>query len=179
MKKAHIRAAVIAIAATAMLAALAGPAFAVSQFGGDQGCTPGYWKNHTSNWPGVSISDDDFGNTSLISPGAELGQLFGYTNMENGGVGIYKHSTMLDALGFKGGTGVTGAGQILFRAASAAWLNAADDRVNYLYRRTTDTATLLSIRTMVQNALGDRDAMLAVATLLDTANNGVGGCPLS
>ena len=139
MQKTRTRVAVVAALSIAMLAALAGSAFAESQFGGDQGCTPGYWKNHTSNWPGTVISDDDYANASVISPGAELGKLFGYTNMENAGLGIYKHTTMLDALSFKGGPGVTGAGQILFRAAVAAWLNAADDRVDYLYRRTTDT----------------------------------------
>jgi hypothetical protein len=179
MQKTRTRFAVVAIASIAILATLVGPAFAESQFGGNQGCTPGYWKNHTSNWPGTNISDDDLGNPKVISPGAQLGELFGYTVMQNGGVGAYKTTTLLGALNLKGGPGIDGAAQIEFRAAAAAWLNAADDRVDYLYRRTTDTATLESIRTMVQNSLGNRDNMLAVATALDTANNGQGGCPLS
>lgn len=162
-----------------MLAAFAGPALAVSQWGGNEGCTPGYWKNHTSNWPASNPADDDSGNVTVLAPGAELGQLFSYTNMLNGGVGAYRQTTLQAALSLKGGTGIDGAAQILFRAASAAWLNAADDRINYLYRRTTDTAALASIRTMVQQSLGNRANMIAVATTLDTANNGLGGCPVN
>jgi hypothetical protein len=181
MTKITLRAAVVAVLSVGMLAGMVGSASAVSQFGGDQGCTPGYWKNHTSNWPGSIPTDDDFGNLRVTAPGATMGDIFGYTNMTNAGPAIaaYENTTLLAALSLKGGPGLDGAAQIEFRAAAAAWLNAADDRVDYLYRRNIDTPTLLSIRTQVRQSLGDRDSMLAVATALDNANNGVGGCPLS
>jgi hypothetical protein len=63
----------------------------------------------------------------------------------------------------------------LFRAA-AAWPNAADDRMNYAFRRTPSPSRIADIYTMVRDSLGKRGAMLDVATTLDDANNGAGGC---
>jgi hypothetical protein len=181
MTRGTLRAAVVSVLSVAMLAGIVGSASAVSQYGGDQGCTPGYWKNHSSNWPGTNPADDDYANAAVISPGTTMGAIFGVANMTNAGpeIAAYADTTLLAALSLKGGPSLDGAAQILFRAVAAAWLNAADDRVNYLYRRNIDTATLLSIRTQALQSLGNRDSMLAVATALDKANNGVGGCPLS
>jgi hypothetical protein len=163
----------LAFVATLATAALASPA------GGDQGCTPGYWKNHTSNWPGSDPADDDFGNPVVIAPGTTMGELFGHTKLAAQGLASFDGTTMLQALSLQGGPGVTGAAQILFRAATAAWLNAADDRMNYAFRRFPNGDGIADIYTMVRDSLGDRAAMLSVATTLDNANNGAGGCPLS
>ncbi len=165
---------VVAAATIALFCAFIGPA-AASPSGGDQGCTPGYWKTHASNWPGTNPADDDYGNLVVTDPGATLGSLFGGTNLTNAGLGAYRTTTLLAALSLKGGSGVDGAGQILFRAAAAAWLNAADDRLNYLFTR---FGTPPTIHSMVLGSIGNREAMLIVATTLDNANNGVGGCPL-
>jgi len=165
------------IAAVAILTVTMGLALA-SPAGGGQGCTPGYWKNHTDNWPGTNPADDDFGNANVTAPGATMGQLFGHMKLANTGLGSFDGVTLQAALSLKGGPGVTGAGEILFRAAAAAWLNAADDRMNYAFRRTPNQGGIPDIETMVRNSLGDRSAMLAVATTLDDANNGAQGCPL-
>jgi hypothetical protein len=162
----------LAILATLATAAVASPA------GGDQGCTPGYWKTHAENWPGANPADDDFGNASVTAPGATMGDLFGHTKLTNTGLAAFDGTTLQTALSLKGGPGVSGAAEILFRAASAAWLNAADDRLNYAFRRFPNGDGIADIYTMVRDALGSRAAMLAVATTLDDANNGAGGCPL-
>jgi hypothetical protein len=165
------------IAAVAMLTVTMGMAFA-SPAGGNQGCTPGYWKNHTDNWPGADAADDDFGNAGVTAPGATMGDLFGHQKLANTGLGSFDTVTIQAALSLQGGPGVIGAGNILFRAAGAAWLNAADDRMNYAFRRFPNGDGIADIYTMVRDSLGKRGAMLDVATTLDDANNGAGGCPL-
>ena len=157
-------------------AMLASPAHATNI--GDEGCTPGYWKNHTTNWPGADPADDDFGNVSVTAAGATMGDLFGHAKLTNTGLASFDGTTIQTALSLKGGPGVSGAAEILFRAASAAWLNAADDRLNYAFRRFPNGDGISDIYTMVRDALGSRAAMLGVATTLDDANNGAGGCPL-
>ena len=115
----------------------------------------------------------------MTAPGATMGELFGHQKLANTGLGQFDGTTIQDALSLMGGSGVTGAGKILFRAAGAAWLNAADDRMNYLFRRTPNASGIPDIYTMVRDSLGKRGAMLTVATTLDNANNGLGGCPLN
>jgi hypothetical protein len=179
MRRKAMRAGLVALMSVAMLLGTIAVASAQSQFGGNEGCTPGYWKNHTDNWPGSNPSDDDYGNLSVTYPGKTIGEILGTQALADAGLSAYADVTLYEALYLKGGPGVSGAAQIEFRAMAAAWLNAADDRINYLYRRNADTSSLLSIRTMVLNSLGDRDAMLEVASMLDAANNGAGGCPLN
>jgi hypothetical protein len=171
------RIAAVAISAVAILTVTMGMALA-SPAGGDQGCTPGYWKNHTDNWPGADAADDDFGNLAVTAPGATMGDLFCHQKLAATGLGSFDNVTIRDALSLQGGPGVVGAGNILFRAAAAAWLNAADDRMNYAFRRTPSQSGIADIYTMVRDSLGKRGAMLDVATTLDNANNGAGGCPL-
>jgi hypothetical protein len=82
--------------------------------------------------------------------------------------------TLLDALQGGGGSGVAGAESILLRAAVAAYLNASNTTVHY-------PLTKAQIQTQVNAAIasGDREAMLALASTLDSYNNGQGGCPLN
>lgn len=119
---------------------------------GDEGCTPGYWKNHTGAWDGYSPNQ----LVSSVFSGAENAQA---------------NASLLQALNFNGGSGVAGAERILLRAAVAALLNAADSDVDYsLY--------VNEVRNRVSAALAsnNRARMLNLASNLDTRNNA--GCPL-
>ena len=126
---------------------------------GNEGCTPGYWKNHTSNW-------------QEYRPASKLGYNFAIPAALAG----FRDDTFLQALRYKGGSGVNGAARILFRAAVAAHLNAAHEGVGYPYRRFQDPGHL---RQQVNAALAslNRATMLDLAARLDAANNL--GCPLS
>lgn len=119
---------------------------------GREGCTPGYWKNHTEAWEGYS-------------PSQPLSSVFTATPAQ------YGSTTLLQALSFNGGSGVDGASRILLRAAVAAVLNAAHGDVAYQY-----SSDLIIRRVNAALASGDRATILALAADLDAANNG--GCPL-
>jgi hypothetical protein len=125
---------------------------------GEEGCTPGYWKNHTENW-------DEY------SPARKLKQDFTFPAE----LAAYGEMTYLQALQGGGGSGVAGATKILMRASVAAFLNAAHEGVGYPYRRFTEP---FNIQAQVNEALAslDRDTMLSLAATLDAANNL--GCPL-
>jgi len=120
---------------------------------GVNGCTPGYWKNHTSNWEEVAAS------TPLVNRGFDPD----YTSAS---------ATFLQALRYQGGSTLAGAEQILLRAGAAAYLNAVHDDVGY-------PLTRVQINTMVNNAIdsGSRAKILEVAAYLDRLNNA--GCPLN
>jgi hypothetical protein len=120
---------------------------------GGEGCTPGYWKNHTESW-------------TVYSPSQSLSSVFAATPA------AYSSTTLLQGLSFPGGNGVDGASRILLRAAVAAILNAVNEDVDYRYT----SATIIN-RVNSALASGDRAAILAVATDLDRANNG--GCTLN
>jgi len=77
---------------------------------GNQGCTPGYWKNHLGAWPATGYAT-----------GQTLESVFDVPNS----LGI-DNQTLLQALG-TGGGGVTA----LMRAAVAALLNAGHPSVDY------------------------------------------------
>ncbi|HIH74381.1 MAG TPA: hypothetical protein HA306_03790 [Methanosarcina sp.] len=117
------------------------------------GCTPGYWKNHPDAWVGYSTTDT-------------LGAVFGLGNQFTT---VLPTHTLLDALNYRGGSGVEGAAQILMRAATAALLNEdkfGDDYPPY--------ATEQELIDAVMDALnsGDRDTMIELAEQLDYRNNG-------
>lgn len=132
--------------------------------GTTDGCTPGYWKNHTESW-------EEF------LPGQTLNTVF---------VGGPSDVTMLQALQGGGGGGVEGARKILLRAATASVLNAAHESLAYPIRRNSAPANSsytfrgeeLQLRPAVSAALAsnDRAHMLELARVLDDLNNL--GCPL-
>ena len=125
---------------------------------GTEGCTPGYWKNHTARW-------QEYRPTTLLrQPWDFPAELASFENV-----------TMLQALSVGGGTDLNGAAKILLRASTAAYLNAAHEGVGYPYRRFNDPGQL---QTRINAALAslDRDTMLGLAAELDAANNL--GCPL-
>lgn len=160
----------IAAAVLAGCVALSAPVGAVT-VGNNEGCTPGYWKNHTTSWEEYTTS-------------TKLSSLFTIPDS----LASFRTQTMLAALNGGGGPGLDGAATILFRAAVASYLNAAHDSVHFPLRRSlpspfqpwaSDPRFASGIRTAVSAALatGDRDTILALATTLDDANNL--GCPLN
>jgi hypothetical protein len=112
------------------------------------GCTPGYWKNNLAGWSATGYATTD-----------TLGGV-GFTNTGR------QTSTLLAALGFRGGSTVQGAKDILMRAAVAALLNAAHPSIHY-------PLTVDQVKTMVNDALasGNRATILALAATLDGYNN--------
>jgi hypothetical protein len=121
-----------------------------------EGCTPGYWKvaQHLDSWVATGYSPSQTLESVFNVPDA-----FGLDN-----------KTLLEALNFKGGSTVTGAAQILLRAAVAALLNESHPFINYGY----DGDVVADVNAAL--ATGDRATILALAAELDAANNA--GCPL-
>jgi hypothetical protein len=126
-----------------------------SQTPGAEGCTPGYWKvpQHHDSWP--------------IPTNTTLEAIFDVPDS----LGIDSR-TFLEALDQPGGPGVDGAARILFRAAAAAYLNAASGGVDF-------SLTTAQVVSQVNTAIAtlDRGTILALAGRLDAANNA--GCPLN
>ena len=124
---------------------------------GEDGCTPGYWKNHASSWTGTGYS-----------PGQTVGSVFSGASA----FPSLASSTLLQALQGGGGPGTAGAAEILLRAAVAALLNASHAGVDY-------PRTAASIIADVNAALAsnNRSTMLTLAAGLDADNNL--GCPLN
>lgn len=118
-----------------------------------EGCSQGFWKNHTSAW-------------QVLDPADTVGGVF--ANAAAYGLG---DATLHQALAFPGGSSLTDAAQILLRQAVAAVLNAYHDSVQY-------PRTVAEITLDVDNALasGNRSNMLSLAAALDGDNNL--GCPL-
>ena len=149
-------AAMIAVGPAVMSATSAG-----AWFTGNQGCTPGYWKNHTEAWADTKYSPTDTVGSVFTLP-ASLSSLSGMT--------------LLEALDGTGGDGSTleGAAQILLRAAVAGLLNATDANVDY-----PGGNALIIKHVNAALATEDRDTILALAAKYDKKNNGKCGCPLS
>jgi hypothetical protein len=124
----------------------------------EEGCTPGYWKQkqHFDSWVATGYS-----------PNQTLESVFDVPNS----LGLDSR-TLLQALNFNGGSGVSGASKILLRAAVAALLNSASPDVDY-------SRTTASIIADVNAALAsnNRTTILNLANALDADNNE--GCPLN
>jgi hypothetical protein len=117
---------------------------------GEEGCTPGFWKNHHECWceaydPGDRVD-------SVFTIPAELSEL--------------ADDTLGAALKYKGGGEAIGAARNLLRHAVAAILNACNDNIDY-------PMTVAGIVTDVNAALAtlDRQEMLGLGGLLDMYNN--------
>ena len=119
-----------------------------------EGCTPGFWKNHTDDWEGYT-------------PGQLVGSVFSAASA----FPSLADDTLLAALQYKGGDNTIGGARILLRACVAARLNEAHGEVDY---------TVTGVVGLCNAALasGDRQTMLGQGGLLDDANNGEDGCPL-
>jgi hypothetical protein len=123
---------------------------------GDEGCTPGYWKNHLDSWHETGYLSGRVTSSVFVEASA-------YPPLGN--------ASLLQTLDFAGGPGVQGAAEILLRAGVAALLNAAHPGVDYF-------RTAANVIASVDAALasGNRDTILSLAVALDADNNR--GCPL-
>ena len=132
--------------------------------GNTEGCTPGFWKNHTGVW-------------QEYTPNQTIGSVF------TGASAPHEAKTLHQSLQGGGGSGISGAQRILLRAATAALLNAsyddADGRLRFPWRRfVTGFNGEPPLIPTVNAALsgGSRTTVLDLAARLDAANNL--GCPL-
>ena len=123
---------------------------------GDEGCTPGYWKNHAKSWPATGFTT-----------GQTLESVFDVPDA----LGL-DATTLKKALAFNGGNSVVGSAKILLRAAVASLLNAAHPGVDFSM---STAAVIADVNAAL--ASGSRSTMLTLATTLDTDNNN--GCTLS
>jgi hypothetical protein len=120
---------------------------------GEEGCTPGFWKNHPEAWVG-------------FMPGQTLGSVFDPVLL-----GDLAGVTLLEALSFEGGPTLTDAQEILLRQAVAALLNAAHPDVDFSL---SEEEVIEDVEAAL--ATGDRETILALAEELAAANEA--GCPL-
>jgi uncharacterized repeat protein (TIGR01451 family) len=117
---------------------------------GENGCTPGFWKNHPDCWcetyePGDRVD-------SVFTIPSELGNL--------------ADDTLMQAFGYGGGKGIYGGARILLRAAVAAILNACNDNVAYPMG---ETAVINAVNAAL--ATLDRQEMVGLGGILDMYNN--------
>jgi hypothetical protein len=124
---------------------------------GNQGCTPGYYKQtqHFAAWGSIL-------QTQAVS------------SVFTGALSSLASENLLAALQGGGGSGLAGAETILLRAAVAALLNASNSAVKYPL---TSAQVISEVNTAL--ASGDRDTILLLGSRLDGFNNGQGGCPLN
>lgn len=127
------------------------------------GCTPGYWKapQHFDSWAATGLTTTQ-----------SVGSLFANASLYTLDGKALSNYTLRQALNFQGGETLTGAAEILLRAAVAAQLNA----------RHPDVGAPLAAAAMIDAvnaalASGDRNTILSLATTLDNNNNA--GCPLN
>lgn len=158
----------VAVLAGAMAVGGAAAPASANVIGDSEGCTPGYWKNHTETWQANTPPDD------MPSPTRTVGATF------TGATSVTADKTLAEALEGGGGPGAAGAERILMRAAVAAFLNAGSDELEFPWRRNGEgldgrPALVQAVNDAI--ASGDRETMLDLAERLDADNNL--GCPLS
>ena len=126
------------------------------------GYTPGWWKNHPLAWSNPPYDPD---STTLSDIGFAIDEAVYNDPLLKFGRGINPNDLMMTALSYKGGKGLSGAAQILFRAAIAGLLN-VEDPINY----PVDANYII---TGVNNALNsyDRNTIINFALELDYYNN--------
>ncbi|HEX5018620.1 MAG TPA: hypothetical protein VFX15_13670 [Actinomycetes bacterium] len=173
LKKLAALGAAVALGSSVLLAV---PASA-NQGGNGEGCTPGFWKNHL-DWKsyddGTGPTADDFLPSTDVEDALRIDVPAAYSN----GVD-FESMTALQALKGKGGTGLSGATQVLLRAAVASYLN-ADAALDFPLRRfTTGFNGEPSMQSEIQRVLdsGKRSQIIDYANYLDGLNNQM--CPLS
>jgi hypothetical protein len=144
----------IVLLSVAVVVSVIGGAAAVSAVRtGNEGCTPGFWKNHTEAW-------EEYAPTDLIS------------SVFNFDAGVYTDlagDTLLEALNYPE-TQNGSPQQLLLKQAVAAILNAANEGVGYPYRRFGDPGNIIPTVNALLSS-GNEDAMLDFKDILDAANN--------
>jgi len=165
MKRSRLVVAAVGVALVAtMLPVFAGTAFANRI--GNEGCTPGFWRNHPEAWQEYNPDTKT------------LARMFSRVPLPDDVKDAYGDTLAIDALSFDGGPGYLGAARILLKHAVAAYLNAASEDVAYPYRRHVDAGGEDSLDEQLADAFaGGRAAMLALKDKLDAANN-LGGADI-
>lgn len=120
-----------------------------------EGCTPGFWKNHTSAWVGYTTGQD-------------LDTVFNLGVFD----GALGDDSLLEALNYGGGSTNTDAARILLRQAVAALLNASHPDVDY-------PQTTASIIAAVNAALASNDRATILAAKDIFAGQNEAGCPIN
>jgi hypothetical protein len=116
----------------------------------DEGCTPGFWKNHLAAWSGT-------GFTASQTAGSVFSAASAFPTLAS--------RTLVQSVQGGGGSGTLGAAKILLRAAVAALLNSA--HANLDYPRTTAEVIAAVNAALASN---NRTTMLTLATALDSDN---------
>jgi hypothetical protein len=104
---------------------------------GEDGCTPGFWKNHPACWCDAYYDNPELGTVFDIPAGAEWDDI--------------RDDTMMDALSYSSGPTFVRKSQKLLQHAVSALLNACNPDVNY-------PATVTGIINAVNAALASDDA---------------------
>jgi hypothetical protein len=138
-----------ALVVTGLVAATPGSAWTDNP---TEGCTPGYWKNHTESW--VTYTPTQTVDSVFTGADPSLGT-----------------QTLLDALSFPGGSDLVGAEGNLLRAAVAGLLNDTSG-IDY---GVPSQAIIKAVNKRI--ATGDPKKMKKLANKLDARNNLP--CPLS
>jgi hypothetical protein len=130
------------------------------------GCTPGYWKHPDIHpWPSdAALPGDDFFVGQRLTPDADLD-------------GDGDDDTYLDSLWYKGGNGVDGAMRILYRAATAAYLNEMAFDEDFTCGAEGSVYGEWYELYLEGYLSEDRDTIIENAELIDECNNSF--CPLS
>jgi hypothetical protein len=100
---------IVLVLGVALVATVATPAAAHQV--GNEGCTPGFWKNHPNEWPIAN---------STLEQVYNVPDAFGLDN-----------KTLLQALNFEGGTSLAGMARNLLRQSVAGLLNILHEDIEY------------------------------------------------
>ena len=119
-----------------------------------EGCTPGFWKNSVGSWADTPYSPSQRVDSVFTLPSGVLSNQLG-------------DDTLLQALGYPGGTNLLGAAQILLRAAVASILNATHPDVDDFPRTAAEVIADVNAALATKN----RATILALASQLDADNN--------
>ena len=127
------------------------------------GRTPGYWKNHPEDWSS-GYSPNQFIQDVFTVPSGLLSG--GVLDLDKNG----SKDKLIDGLAYRGGSGLTGAAQIMFRAAIAALLNEAYYGADYPGAESTPALIALVNSKL---ALLTRTDLILLAGYFDFWNNAV------
>jgi hypothetical protein len=141
---------VAAVAAVSLIAATPGHTWNEEA---TEGCTPGYWKNHTESWVG-------------FTPDQTLGSVFTFPNAADPLAG----ATLLEALSFNGGPTLADKEALFLHHAVAGLLNAS---AGLDYQLSVNGVKKTGNRLLAKNRAR---AYERVKDEFDAANNA--GCPL-
>ncbi|MHC4988716.1 MAG: hypothetical protein ACYTFX_09515, partial [Planctomycetota bacterium] len=125
---------------------------------GDEGCTPGFWKNSYGCWCGTYKEKDM----------DQVGEVFEIPK----GLDELENDTLLEALKYGGGRGEIGAARNLLRHGVAALLNACSDPVEFKYSEQ-------EVIDKVDIALASLDRRTINDAKDDLAKENERGCPIS